>query len=285
MTTTLNPPTPTDPGPAAQKPPASGPSRVVAIVAIVIGAVVILGAATSAVLGTVASASVGTSSRTVAVAGVQELSVDVSVDSLRVEFGAVREAELEVTGSEGVDRWTFERTGDRLTVASPDWFESWFSWGWFDDRRTEAVLRLPASLAGADADLTLSAGELVVQDAEFGELELQLNAGRFDVAGSAESVSAAINAGRGDLELADVGTATLRVSAGSLDAQFTGDQPDAVEADVSAGTLEITVPEGEYDVTSDVSAGGFDNRIGSSPGADSTIHVEASAGQIVLRAR
>ncbi|HWM17944.1 MAG TPA: hypothetical protein VNP97_15315 [Microbacterium sp.] len=284
MTTTLNPPPATTPPPEQR--PASGASRVVAIIAIVVGAVVILGAISSAVSATIAAASVHTSSRTVAVSGVNELSVDVSVDSLRVEFGSVSEAELEVNGSAGADTWTFDRDGDRLTVASPNWFGGWFSWGWFDDDRGgNAVLRLPAALAGVDADLTLSAGELVVEDGEFGDLEIDLNAGRFDVKGSADSVAANMNAGRGDLEIADAGSASLTVRAGTLDAELTGAQPDSVEADVSAGSLQLTVPEGEYDVTSDVSAGGFDNRIGSSAGASSTIHVKASAGQIVLRTR
>jgi len=53
---------------------------------------------------------------------------------------------------------------------------------------------------------------------------------------------------------------------------------------VSAGRLDIVVPEGEYDVTSDVSAGDFDNRVGSVPGADSTVDVSVSAGKVVLRA-
>jgi hypothetical protein len=54
---------------------------------------------------------------------------------------------------------------------------------------------------------------------------------------------------------------------------------------VSAGSLNLTVPDGEYNVTSEVSAGGFENKIGSSPDADSTVDVQVSAGQVVLRAR
>ena len=93
-----------------------------------------------------------------------------------------------------------------------------------------------------------------------------------------------MSAGRADLDLDDVATATLSVSAGALNAILAGAQPDAIGVDVSAGSMELTVPEGEYDVTSDVSAGGFDNRVGSSPGASSTIDVQVSAGQVLLRA-
>ena len=74
------------------------------------------------------------------------------------------------------------------------------------------------------------------------------------------------------------------MSAGALQAQMSGQQPRTLELDVSAGTLEVTVPEGDYDVVSDVTAGDFDNRVGSTPDADSTVSVQVSAGKAVLRA-
>ena len=78
--------------------------------------------------------------------------------------------------------------------------------------------------------------------------------------------------------------ANLSVSAGSLTVALSGRQPSDIELDVSSGSARVTVPEGEYDVTSDVSAGNLDNGLGSTPGADSTIRVQVSAGQAVLRA-
>ena len=60
--------------------------------------------------------------------------------------------------------------------------------------------------------------------------------------------------------------------------------PRTLELDVSAGSLDVTVPDGDYDVTSDVSAGDFDNRVGSTPGADSTVDVQVSAGKAILQA-
>ena len=44
------------------------------------------------------------------------------------------------------------------------------------------------------------------------------------------------------------------------------------------------MPDGEYDVVSDVTAGDFDNRVGSTPDADSSVSVQVSAGKAVLRA-
>jgi len=295
MSTTLNPPPPATPagpppvpgqnppGGSPQRPPSSA-GRVVAILAIVFGSLVIVGAIVSAVVGTIVSASVHTTNRTVEVAGVDRLDIDAAAGSLRVEFGSVREAELEVTSSWGADRWVLERDGGDLVVSSPRmWGPWWIFGGWFGGPG-DAVLRLPQSLEGLDADITFSAGTLDVEG-EFAELDLTMNAGRADIAGSAESLKADMNAGRADLELADVATANLIVNAGSLDAALTGSQPDEVTVDLSAGSLNLSVPEGDYVVTSDVSAGGFDNRIGSDPSASSTIHVEVSAGQVTLRSR
>lgn len=288
MSTTVTPPPPTPGQSAASPAPASEGARAVAIVAIVLGAIVLIGTVISAVLGTIASASVHTSTRTVAVSGIDDVDVDAAAGVLRVEFADVEEAELEVTSSWGADRWRFERDDDSLVVASPDrggwfgWF-GWFGWGgWFGDGRSDAVLRLPADLEGVDAGLSLSAGDLIA-DGRFGELEVTLGAGSFEIAGAAESVSADVSAGRGELDLEDVREAELTVSAGSLDARLSGEQPGSVEVDVSAGSLQLTVPDGEYSVLSEVSAGGFDNGIGSSPGATRTISVEVSAGEVVLR--
>lgn len=285
MSTTITPPPVPGPPAASPAPPSEG-ARAVAIVAIVLGAIVLGGAVISAVLGTIASASVHTSTRTVAVSGVEEVDLDAAAGSVRVEFGDVDEAELEVTSSWGADRWRFERDGDTLVVSSPD-RSGWFGWvwgggGWFGDGSGDAVVRLPAGLEGVDADVSLAAGDLVA-DGTFGELDVSLGAGSFDIAGAADSVSVDVSAGRGDLDLEDVGEAELMVSAGSLDARLSGAQPDSVDIEVSAGSLQLTVPDGEYAVLSDVSAGGFDNGIGSSPSATRTITVEVSAGEVVLR--
>ncbi|MGU3646605.1 hypothetical protein ACLBXX_16705 [Microbacterium sp. C23T] len=281
MSTTLTPPPVVPDSPVEPPRPSSGGSRAVAIVVIVLGGIVLLGAGISAAVGTIASAAVHTSTRTADAAGVEELDVDAAAGTLRVEFSDVREAELEVTSSWGAGDWRLERDGDTLQVSSPD--RDWFGWrGWFGDGGADAVLRLPASLEGLDADISLAAGEFVT-DGEFGELDLSLAAGSFNVTGSADSLSADVSAGRGTLELDGVREADLTVSAGSLDATLTGTAPDAIELDVSAGSLRLTVPEGEYDVRSEVSAGQFDNNIGSTPGASHTIDVQVSAGQAVLK--
>ncbi|MGK3954153.1 hypothetical protein ACLKM7_17685 [Microbacterium sp. I2] len=280
------PPAPPTHNPPTQNPPnqpASESSRVVAIVVIVVGAVILLGAIVSSVLGTWAAASVHTTSRTVAVDGVTELDVQVDAGDMRVEFADIDHAELEVRSAWGIDRWTLVRDGGELMVASPNgWFNGWFG-GWFGGNGS-AVLRLPQSLEGMDADLGLAAGDLTV-DGSFDELDLQVDAGSAEVSGSANSVEAHLSAGRAELVLDDVGEAQVTVNAGSLEAAFSGSAPDELVAEVNAGSLRLVVPDGEYDVSSEVAAGDFDNRIGSVPGAAHTIRVTVSAGDAVLRAQ
>ncbi|UUT34582.1 DUF4097 family beta strand repeat-containing protein [Microbacterium elymi] len=188
---------------------------------------------------------------------------------------------LTVTSTFRADQWTLRRDGSELVVAAPDGRFHWWG-GWFGHGNGEAVLQLPHSLAGLDVNLDQAAGTLTAEG-DFGDLEATVGAGRLTVSGSAQSVSADLSAGDADIRLSGVRTADLEVSAGDIDATLTGAQPDQVKLSASAGAMNVTVPAGEYDVTSQLSAGSFDNRIGSTPGASSTVDVDVSAGHVVLR--
>ncbi|MCR2814899.1 hypothetical protein [Microbacterium jiangjiandongii] len=284
MSTTLTPPPGPQPSPVTPPPAPSrnGAGRVVAIIAIVVGAVVLIGAVATGVIGSIVRASGSSDERIVVDAtGVDALDVEVSAGDVRVVFTDTDEAVLDVTADAGAGRWTLAREGDELVVRSP---QRWFGGWWFYDGPTRVVLELPESLQGAalDAKLTLSAGSLDV-DGDFGTLDLEVNAGELTLAGAAAAVAASVNAGRADLEIADVATADLDVSAGGLKAVFTGDAPDDVAIDVSAGSLDLAVPSGAYRVASDVSAGGLDNRLETSTQASRLITVSLSAGDVTLR--
>ncbi|QAY59146.1 hypothetical protein ET475_03485 [Microbacterium protaetiae] len=255
-------------------------ARTVAIVAIALGGVIAIGSVASAAASTIASASVQTSTRTIDVAGVDELNVDMNAGTLRVEFADVAEAELSVTGGTSADRWTLRRQGSGLRVGSPDGHFWWWG-GWFGHGNGDAVLTLPQSLSGLDADLGLSAGATSAEG-DFGDITVSSGAGRVRIDGTAQTISADISAGRADLALADVQRADLKLSAGDVDATFTGSQPQRMQLTASAGSMHVTVPEGQYDVNQRISAGTFDNRIGSTPGAASTVMVDVSAGTITL---
>lgn len=284
MTTDLTPP-PSAPAPSAPEPQGPdaaatrGSSTVVAVLLIVFGALIVLVTIVGAVFSTIRAAAVSTETRTAAVTGVDALTVELNAGSLTVKYADVDEAQLEVTAPFGGDRWTLERNGDTLTVASPRW--EW-GMGWVFGGSGRAVLVLPEDLEGLDAELQMGAGSFHA-DGEFGVVGLSVGAGEVDLAGSADDVTVDLSAGRATLDLADIDTADLTVSAGSMDAAFTGSQPSDIRAEVSAGSLNLVVPDGSYDVTSDVSAGNFRNTLGSDPGADSTISVSVSAGQVSLR--
>ena len=276
--TTPAPPAGTD-SPGPESPGTRGSSTVIAVLVIVLGALIVFGTIIGAVFSTIRAAAVSTDSRAVAVSGVDTLSIELNAGSLTVEYADVDEAELEVTAPFGGDRWSLERDGDTLTVSSPRW--EW-GMGWVFGGSGSAVLLLPDDLEGLDAELQMAAGSFHA-DGEFGAVGLSVGAGEVDLAGAADDLTIDLSAGRATLDLADVDTADLTVSAGSMDAALTGSQPSDIRAEVSAGSLNLVVPEGSYDVTSDVSAGNFRNSLGSDPGADSTISVNLSAGQVSLR--
>ncbi|WP_051191711.1 DUF4097 family beta strand repeat-containing protein [Microbacterium luticocti] len=255
----------------------------IATLAIVVGGLVAVGSVTSAAASTLASASVHTSTRTADVAGVSALDAELGAGSLRVEYADVAEATLAVTSGSGADRWTLRRDGDELVVRTPQngiWDWGWD--GWFDHGSGQAVLQLPRRLEGMDATLDVSAGSLACRGG-FGRLELSASAGQLTVDGSADALSVELSAGRAELTLSGVRTADLQISAGDMDATFSGAQPQRMTLAATAGSMKVTVPQGAYDVDADTSAGSFENRVGSTPGASSSVRVEVSAGRIVLQ--
>ena len=79
--------------------------------------------------------------------------------------------------------------------------------------------------------------------------------------GSARTLVVDLSAGAAEILLDDVREATFSVSAGAIDSRLTGVAPRQVTVDVSAGSLDLTLPDAIYDVRSDVSAGDFVNRL------------------------
>lgn len=273
----------TVPQPPVPPPAASGTrgsSRVIAILAIALGAAVILGALGSSVFSTVAAASVRTETRTVDVHGVDELEVSVDAASLRLEFADVSEATLEVTSGLGAGAWTLENEDGTLRVETPERFGP--RWWIFADQE-RATLTLPERLAASDlgASMDLAAGELAL-DGTFGDLEIEVGAGRLSVDGSARTLAADLSAGGAEIDLADVTEAEFSVSAGTIDARLSGAAPRAVTVQVSAGGLDLELPGGAYDVRSDVSAGDFENGLDAQAGARNTVDVTVSAGTVTI---
>ncbi|WP_312168170.1 hypothetical protein [Microbacterium sp.] len=281
----------TGPDSSTQGPSGGGGSssgaRAIMIVTAIVGGIALLGsgatAAVAATGGLVASSTEGTDSlQTEDVSGLQGLDLDVDAGAMRIEFGDVDEAELSVTNSRGPG-WTLERDGDDLVVRSPEFRFGWWFGSWFGDDES-AVLTLPESLRDAelDADLTLDAGSLDVAG-DFGALDISVNAGALDIEGAASTLRIDMSAGRADAVLEGVDEADLSVAAGDLNVELTGRAPSQTTIDVSAGSLDLTVPDESYSIIQDVSAGSLDARVDQSGGARNTIEVSLSAGSATIR--
>uniref|UniRef100_UPI00135AD078 hypothetical protein n=1 Tax=Microbacterium sp. 18062 TaxID=2681410 RepID=UPI00135AD078 len=256
-------------------PPPRTPARVIAILTIVLGAALLLGAAFTGVVRTVSASAAGSESLSIDVDGVTRLDVDASAADLTIAFADVDEATLEI--GEGRSGWRFERDGDTLRVATPNSgpFGFWFG------GNGRASLLLPTDLEGADASLSLSAGSLRV-GGSFADLSVDVSAGDLAVSGDARTLSADVSAGSADLRLADVAEAAFDLSAGGITAELSGRAPRDVRIDVSAGSLELVLPPGAYDVHSDVSAGDLDNRLERGDGGSGVVDVQLSAGDVTL---
>lgn len=286
------PPTapPQAPTPAATMPPESGSGRssgatAVMVVTAVLGGLALLGtggAAAAAAAGDISSSSAPDSVQTVNVDGVDKIDLNADASSVRVKFGDVEEAELSVTNGRGT-AWTFERDGDELVVKSPRAVFGWWIGNWFGDEEI-VVLTLPQSLSGngLEADLTLNAGSLDVAG-DFGLLDVGVNAGSLDIEGSARTLDMQMNAGSADILLDGVDTVDLGVAAGDLRVELTGTAPNTTNVDVSAGTLDLTVPDVEYRITQSISAGTLDAKVDEASSARRSIDVTLSAGTVTIR--
>lgn len=268
---------------ATTAPPRSSGRRPILIATAVVGGLALLGAGGTGAFAAVSDLTRSDSASTLDVTGVTSLDLEVGASDVTVEFSDVDQAELVVTGGRG-GQWRLDRDDDELVVRSPQSFFGWSFGNWFGNEET-VVLTLPEELQSSrfDADLSLSAGSLDI-DGEFGTLSVEVGAGALTVSGSASTVDADVNAGRAEIDLENVDDADLTVAAGRLMADFTGTAPDSVILDVSAGTLELTVPDESYDVRSEVSAGSFDNRLDVSTTSRHSIVATVSAGSATVEA-
>ncbi|MBT2484067.1 MULTISPECIES: DUF4097 family beta strand repeat-containing protein [unclassified Microbacterium] len=294
------PPTPPPPAPAAPvgtppaqyaQPAVSGPSSggtsgttAIVVLTAVVGGIALLGsggAAAAAAAGDLISSSRPGSTQTIDMDGISGIDLDVDASDMRIEFGDVDEAELAITNGRG-PAWTFETDGDELIVRSPDTWGWWFG-NWFEDDEI-AVLTLPEGLSDGslDGDLRLDAGSLDVVG-EFHHLGVEVNAGALDVEGAAESLDVDMSAGRADIMLDGVDEAVLGVAAGDLNVELTGAPPSQTLIDVSAGSVDLTVPDVSYLITQDVSAGSLNAKVDQSGSGNRTIDVSLSAGSATIR--
>ncbi|WP_405217504.1 hypothetical protein [Agrococcus sp. Ld7] len=268
-------------------PTATGrPGRWISIVVIVLGAIGALYGIGSGVLRGFASHHATSASYTADVDGLEQLRIDSSAAAFEIRFGDTDEATLSVETNGGpVQEWRVERSGDLLTIGTDQRWR-WFGGGITLGERTGeelAVLTLPAAMEGQRLDLEahVAAGSFEAAG-DWGEASVELGAGSAQLSGTAESLAMDVSAGEARIDVATRGTVSLDVSAGRITGVLDGQQPSAIDAQVSAGGIELTIPDGAYAVTEDVSAGDSDVRVIDDPSAASTIDVEVSAGSVTL---
>ncbi|MFD5214119.1 hypothetical protein [Microbacterium sp. NPDC058345] len=212
--------------------------------------------------------------------GITGVDMDVRGAEVTVEFHDGDEVELQIEGG-SLRGWSLDRDEDELEVRGPDRGFNWWSPDWLRLEEQRVTLLLPRSTAGLDADLSLDAGSLRV-DGEFGELSVDMSAGALSLDGVARSLDAELNAGRADINLSGVDEASYQVSAGRVVSELTGSAPDSVEIDVSAGQLTLTLPDAEYDVRRNVSAGSLNSDLSEQGGSRNTVRATVSAGTVNL---
>lgn len=298
----LTPPpvTPPPAPPAAPAQPAPGPapaprgsgSTAIVVSLAVFGGLVLLGTGATAAVAAAHDISRSSGSNSgdmlsASTSGVSSIDLEVGLTDMTVEFGDVDEATMEIIDTRS-DRWTLERDEDELVVRGPEnkfgWLDGdWLGGNWFEEDG-QIVLTLPESLndGSLDADFDLGAGRLEIEGT-FGEVDIDMGAGSLNMTGAATSVSADIAAGHARLDLEDVSTADFMIAAGKLVATLEGTTPREVTVDVSAGSLELTVPDETYSVSQDVSAGSLDNRLDTSSSSRYKIDASVSAGSAILR--
>lgn len=271
--------------PALATTPSRATLAAITIAAAIIGGGALVTVGGGAALGAVSQVTSGDgsvgSTTSVDTTGVTALRVEVGRGSATIRFADVTEATMRATGT-GSSDWTMRREGDELRVERPSAPFGWWIGGWFgvDPQMT---LTLPRELEGElDADLQLDAGALSTEG-RFDTLSTSVNAGSLTVEGGARSVTTRVSAGSATLRLDDVTTADLSMSAGQLSATITGAQPDAVKLDVSAGSMDVTVPSGRYALSKDVSAGNLDTSVQNDFSSSHRIQASLSAGSITLR--
>lgn len=258
-------------------------SKVIAALTAALGAAVIVFVVVGAASPVVAATGSDRQLRVTDLDGVSGLTLDVNSADLEIVFDDVDEAILDARDADSTT-WSLRREGDQLSVGNArEQMFSWFRGGarWFGRDEGQATLTLPDRLAGLDADLRANDTDLDVEG-EFGALQVEVNSGDLSVTGEADTLTLGVSAASGRLELSNVSNADISLAAGRLETTLSGSAPDAVTAEVSAGALELTLPEESYDVTTDASAGAIENRLRTDSSAPRTVSVEVNAGRAEL---
>ncbi len=247
------------------------------IVLAVIGGLVILTLLIGSARSAFGALSREHSTQNVSVQGVTALKISAGTGSFDLRFADINEATLEVESTSAQD-WQLKREGSTLVLDSPD---PWGNWCFFgcDFQENTAVLTLPESMndGSLDAYFKLAAGDFNAVGS-YKDLQIEVGAGELDMSGAAQSAKVQLGAGQANVNLADVQQADFKISAGQLNGTLSGKAPQQVTASVSAGALDLALPQGTYDLRQNVAAGDVSNRLSTDVDSPNKISVEVAAG-------
>lgn len=288
------------PGQAAPSQAAPRRSSWVPVTTAIIGGVVILGASGSAALAGLAVYTQPWNAEpqriTADASEIEELEVRVSRADASITCNVESSSEapgtalLEASG--GPQRWNMVVEDGTLRV-EPErgpfgWFAGFSSFMRGDGSGQTVTLSLPAEFcstdASLDADFEVSGGQLKVFGV-YGEIDAEVSGGDFRIEGRAETAKVQVSAGDVRLDLMELREAELEVSAGSITGDLQHASPgNELDLRVSAGEIDLLLPNWPYLVDADVSAGELDNRLmPAGLGEKNRIDVRVSAGSVILR--
>jgi DUF4097 and DUF4098 domain-containing protein YvlB len=134
-------------------------------------------------------------------------------------------------------------------------------------------------LAGvADTDVQVSSGDMLITDAT-GPVKARATSGDIQVLRSHGTVSAVATSG--DIRAIDsAGAVTVKATSGDVQVRLSA--PNSISADVTSGDIDISVPQGSYNVinrsrdSSDTSMNGLT----SDPSSKNVLDVKATSGDV-----
>jgi hypothetical protein len=133
-------------------------------------------------------------------------------------------------------------------------------------------------LAGvADTDVQVSSGDMLITDAT-GPVKVRATSGDIQVLRAHGTVNAVATSG--DIRAIDpAGAVNIRATSGDVEVRLAA--PNSVTADVTSGDINVSVPDGSYDIIDRARSGDTSlNGLTSDPTSKNVLDLKASSGDV-----
>jgi len=253
-------------------------------VLLVIGSVVLVGIIAYLVIAVVATASRSDASRQVEFSeSFDEVSVDVGVSDVVIEYDDVREATVAFRQNDARRTFEFDAqlVGSTLEVRVNDrWSGFWLPFG--NQSAPVVVITLPESLELLDIEVESGVGDVAL-DGAFGEVDLGSGVGDVRLEGSA--TEADIETSVGDITAKQFtvdGELTVVSSTGDVTLSL-DEVPSSLDVSSNVGDQTITLPKGTYRVETETGVGDLTISVDNDSDADTVLRFTSSVGDITVR--